>query len=401
MEKDVYEILLNLPNLKVDSLALSSKTISINCHLDLASDTCSCCLKPIRNFKSYRTHKLRDLDISGREVHLVVRVKQFYCADCNCYFTQTIPFADSNKSHTHRQEKWIFELSRKQPLSEVGAILNINSKTVERIFYANTLPDGDERYEGVTHLGIDELSWRKGKKDYICCLTNLKTGETVDILRTRNKEALIAHFQGIKLKNNVDFCQQIKVISCDFWGPFLDIGKTQFPNADVVGDRFHFTMYINKVLDQERKALRKAFPEQELYKNIKWLLYRKMDTLSVEEKINLNKTFEITPQLEELYMLKNTFCNIFDMDISVQNAMNQITEWVEYAQTVTNSFLQDFVAFFKRQTIPITNYFKHKISNAVTEGNNNILRTVKRFTFNMTNFDHFRARCFAFKLECR
>jgi transposase len=71
--------------------------------------------------------------------------------------------------------------------------------------------------------------------------------------------------------------------------------------------------------------------------------------------------------------------------------MNQITDWVEYAQTVTNSFLQDFVAFFKRQTIPITNYFKHEISNAVTEGNNNILRTVKRFTFNITNFDHFRA----------
>ena len=50
------------------------------------------------------------------------------------------------------------------------------------------------------------------------------------------------------------------------------------------------------------------------------------------------------------------------------------------------------------KAIPITNYFKHKMSNAVTEGNNNILRTVKRFTFNMTNFDHFKARCFAFKM---
>ena len=242
------------------------------------------------------------------------------------------------------------------------------------------------------------ISWRKGKKDYICCLTNLKTGETVDILRTRNKEALIAHFQSIKLKNGVDFCKQIQVVSCDFWGPFLDIGRTQFPNADVVGDRFHFTMYINKVLDQERKALRKAFPEQELYKNIKWLLYRQMDTLSLDEKNTLDKTFKIAPHLEELHMLKNTFCAIFDMDVSVQCAMEQITEWVEYAKTVTNLFLQDFVAFFKRQIIPITNYFKHKISNAVTERNNNILRTVKRFTFNMTNFGHFKARCFAFKM---
>jgi transposase len=398
MEKETYEILLNLPNLKVSSVEINTKTISIECYLDLLSGTCNSCQKPTSNFKSYRTHNLRDLDMSGREVHLKVRVKQFHCTDCGCYFTQQIPFADANKSHTRRQEKWIFELSRKQPLSEVGALLNINSKTVERIFYAYTLPEGNERYEGVTHLGIDELSWRKGKKDYICCLTNLKTGETIDILRTRNKETLIAHFQSIKLENAIDFCQQIKVVSCDFWGPFLDIGKTLFANADVVGDRFHFTMYINKVLDQERKALRKAFPKEELYKNIKWLLYRQMDTLSVEENNNLIKTFEIAPHLEELYMLKNTFCTIFDMDISVQNAMTLITEWADYAQTVTNVFLQDFVAFFKRQTIPITNYFKHKISNAVTEGNNNILRTVKRFTFNMTNFANFRARCFAFKM---
>jgi transposase len=127
-------------------------------------------------------------------VHLSVRGKQFYYADCCCYFTQQIPFADSNKSHTHRQEKWIFELSRKQPLNEVGALLNINTKTVERIFYASTLPDRDERYEGVTHSGVDEISWRKGKKDYICCLTNLKIGDTIAILRSHNKEALNCSF---------------------------------------------------------------------------------------------------------------------------------------------------------------------------------------------------------------
>ena len=156
-------------------------------------------------------------------------------------------------------------------------------------------------------------------------------------------------------------------------------------------------MYINKVLDDQRKALRKEFPKEELYKNIKWLLYRQMDTLSPIEKENLEKTFKLSPIVEELYMLKNTFCNIFDMDISVKEALKQTDDWREYAQSVSNQFLDNFLAFFKRQKIAITNHFKHKVSNATTEGNNNILRTVKRFTFNMTNFDHFRARCFAFK----
>jgi transposase len=398
MEKELYEQMLNLPQIRVDKVELTDKTIRIYCHLEPKTAKCSNCFKIVSLVKSYRTHIVRDLNISGREVYLELRLKQFYCSTCDTYFTQTIPFADANKSYTHRQAKWIFEMSVKQPLSEVAAVMNMSNKTVERIFYSFTLEDTFKRYEGVTYLGIDEFSWRKGKKDYLCVLTNLKTGETVDILRTRNKEALIAHFKSIMLKNGTHFCTQVQIVSCDFWGPFLDIGASIFPNAEVVADRFHWTMYINKVLDEERKASRKAFPKEELYKNIKWLLFRQMDTLKHDELESLEKVFVVRPMMEELYMLKNTFCAIFDMDICPKDALFQIQEWVEYAQKVPNEFLSNFVAFFKRQFIPITNYFKHKVSNAVTEGNNNILRTIKRFTFNMTNFNHFKARCFAFKL---
>ena len=390
--------MINLPNLRVDKVEFTDKTIRIKCHLETATGECPNCLETSSIVKSYRCHTVRDLNISGREVYLELRLKQFYCPICDSYFTQSIAFADAHKSYTHRQAKWIFEMSVKQPLSEVAAISNMGNKTVERIFYSFTLADTSSRYEGVTHLGIDEFSWRKGKKDYLCVLTNLQTGETVDILRTRNKEALIAHFKSIKLKNGGDFCQQVKIISCDFWGPFLDIAATLFDKAEVVADRFHWTTYINKVLDEERKASRKAFPKEELYKNIKWLLFRQMGTLKLDELENLKKVFQLRPMMEELYMLKNTFCAIFDMDIDPKDALIQIQDWVEYAKKVPNEFLANFVAFFNRQMTPITNYFKHKVSNAVTEGNNNILRTVKRFTFNMTNFSHFKARCFAFKM---
>ena len=165
MEKELYEQMLNLPNIKVDKVEILDKTINIYCDLDIKEEKCASCLNPTNQIKSYRTHKVRDLDISGREVYLHIRVKQFYCPNCKSYFTQKIPFADSNKSYTYRQSKWIFELSRKQPLSEVGAIVNMHAKTVERIFFDYALPQTSERYERVTRLGIDELSWRKGKKD--------------------------------------------------------------------------------------------------------------------------------------------------------------------------------------------------------------------------------------------
>jgi transposase len=401
MEKELYEQLLNLPHLKVDGVHVCDKTININCHLSLSSETCASCSKSVQRFKSYQVHTVRDLDISGRFVYLHVRVKQFYCDDCGKYFTQSLPFADAHKSYTHRQSKWIFEMSRKQPLSEVAALTNLCTKTVERIFFdhAHSLSTG--RYEGLKQLGIDEFAWRKGKKDYICCLTNLETGETVDILRSRKKQDLIAHFKSISLKNGQDFCQNIQVISCDFWGPFLDIAQELFPKADVVGDRFHWTGYLNKALDDQRKALRKDQPKEDLFKGIKWLLFRPMNTLTPEEKENLDKAFQVAPVMAHLYELKNAFCRIFDTQTNLQNANELIENWLIKATKSGNEYLNNFIDFFKRQRTTITNYFKHKVSNAVTEGNNNILRTVKRFTFNMTNFDHFKARCFAFKEACR
>lgn len=72
----------------------------------------------------------------------------------------------------------------------------------------------------------------------MCVLTDLDTGDTIDILRDRKKESLIAHFHGIIIKGK-PFCEQIEAVSCDFWEPFMDIAKTKFPNAIVVGDRFH------------------------------------------------------------------------------------------------------------------------------------------------------------------
>jgi transposase len=396
MENTIYELLLNLPLVKVERVELSSKTIRFYCILQSNSETCPVCQKSVYKFKQYTTHIVRDLDISGRQVYLHLRLKQYEC-DCGRYFVSPPDFVEPNKSHTKRQSKWIFELSIKQPLSEVACLTNTHSKTVERIFYEHAQVSGFDRYEGVTELGIDEFSFRKGKKDYLCVLTDLTNGQTIDILPTRQKEALIIHFKGIRLKNGQLFSQQVKTIACDFWGPFLDIAKNEFPNALVVGDRFHWTTYLNKVLDTTRKELRKEFPKQAAFKAIKWLLFKQPDQISQQDTQSLQKAFTLSPILEELYQMKITFVALFESCFSYDFAVQQINLWIQQAQTLKNKALDDFVEFLNRQFEPITNFFKHPVSNAVTEGNNNLLRTVKRFTFNMTNFEHFKARCFAFK----
>jgi transposase len=396
MDNQFFEELLGLTQLKVTLVELEKKTIHVKCEQKVHKGPCPLCGKTREEVHQYSTHEVRDLDISGRKVILVIRVAQLVCQDCHRYFNEPLDFVEPNKSYTKRQAKWVFEMSAKQPLTEVGALIDMHAKTVERIFYQYASATNHDRYAGVKRLGIDEISFRKGKGDYLCVLTDLDSGNTIDILRDRKKESLIAHLKEITRKGS-PFCEQIQAVSCDFWGPFMDVAKTMFPNAIVVGDRFHWTQYLNEALNKLRRFLRKEQPKAEIFKSIKWALFKQQSKINSEQKLQLAKAFELSPVLKEMYDLKNALQDIFETDLSYEQAVEKVREWMGKALALNQEYLSEFVAFLERQFEPIVNFFKQKISNAKTEGNNNLLRTVKRMAFNMTNFAHFKARTFAFK----
>jgi transposase len=397
MDMQVYEVILNLPQLRMESAEIDDKTIRFYCSTKSGHSVCPSCGAESTVVNQYTQRQVRDLDISGRKVYLMLRLKQYECS-CGRYHTETLDFVEGNKEYTKRQAKWIFELSVKQPFTAAAALVDVPAKTVERIFYDHVQLDSVERYEGIEDLGIDEISFSKGKNDYLCVLTNLATGQTVDILRTREKSALMSHLQSIKFKNGQALTDRIAKVSCDFWGPFMDVAKKLFPQAVLVADRFHWTIYLNKVLDTTRKQLRKENPDEDAFKSIKWLLFKQSQNISESQQEQLRTAFRLSPMLEELYEMVKTFVAIFEARFDFDFAIKQINLWLEQAKVLNNKALNDFTDFLQRHFEPITNFIKHPVSNAATEGNNNLIRTVKRFTFNMTNFDHFKARCLAMKL---
>ena len=94
--------------------------------------------------------------------------------------------------------------------------------------------------------------------------------------------------------------------------------------------------------------------------------------------------------------MKNTFQAIFDTDFSYNFAVKNIDAWIEHATTLDNKHLTNFIAFFERHRTNILNYFHIRITSAAVEGKNNLLRTIKRYTFNMSNFVNFKRRVLAF-----
>lgn len=389
----LYEQLLNLPTLKVDGVELEKDKIKISCHLSSTSCKCPTCGETTTQVHQSYERRLRDLNIAAREVYLLVKIRQFYCKHCNGYFGESLDFADANKSHTHRQERFIFMVARKQSYSETAAIVNVHPKTVERtvLSLCKQQVDVAARYAQVKRLGIDEQSHRKGKRDYLCVLTDLDRGILVDLLESRKKEDLVAHFQSL----GPSFCAQITYVSCDGWKGYISAAQTCFPKATLVLDRFHVTEWMNDCVDAFRKTLRQSEAKNRNYRHLKWILYKQYHRLSDQELDKLEAAFQDCPLLKEVYWTRESFHHILDNGKQVEEVLKKIKEWVEAMSGDVKAIFKPFIKTLESSKTYIANYVKDALSNAVTEGLNNLIRSVRRVAFGMPNFEHLRWRALA------
>jgi len=71
-----------------------------NCpHCNVASD----------ELKQNRPILIRDLSVFGKVVYLDTPRRQFYCHQCQKYFTEMLPFADWERRYTQRYEEYVYQ----------------------------------------------------------------------------------------------------------------------------------------------------------------------------------------------------------------------------------------------------------------------------------------------------
>lgn len=389
-EYTFYEELLGLSDLKITSIEKSTSKYIFHCRYTKTVSTCPVCLEPTGKINQTEQRKFRDLKISEREVWLYIQVPQFCCSTCNRYYFDNPSWVEAGKSYTKRQSKWIFEMCKKQSFEQVAVLADMSPKTVERLFYAQAEAGLDlaTRYAKVRKLGIDEIAHRKGKKDYVCVLTDLERGIQLDVLPDRKKETLVAHFKSL----GQDFCNQIEVVACDIWKTYIHVAQSCFPNCEVVIDRFHVVKALNQVLDQQRKELRRDFADLDCFKQLKWKLFKQAHKCDEQDLALLQDAFDKSWQLEELYELRKSFNAAFDVATDQKQLSKILYNWTQHAQQLDYPPLNKFVKTLNNWKTQITAFANERISNAVTEGLNNYLRYFKRISFGLPNFEHLRLR---------
>ena len=128
------DTLLNFPNVTVESCLHQSNEVYFKlCFLNEES-SCPHCGKLSSELHQVRPILIRDLSVFGQPTYLKVPRRQFYCCDCQRYFTESLTFMNAGRHYTRRYEKHIYQQVQLSSIEQVGRVEGLSFDCIQGIF---------------------------------------------------------------------------------------------------------------------------------------------------------------------------------------------------------------------------------------------------------------------------
>jgi transposase len=251
-------------------------------------------------------------------------------------------------------------------------------------------------WEDLTHLdvlGLDEISLKKGHRDFVAIITGRIATETVilGVLPDRKKATVKAFLSSIPKRLR----QTIHAICSDMYEGFVNAAKEVFgKRVKIVIDRFHvaklYRSGLDKLRKQELKRLKRELSEEEYgqLKGAMWALRKPKEQLTDEDKDVLVCLFGHSSCLKVAYELCGDLTAIFDTQMSQQEGKHQLQAWMQKVRASQLRCFDSFLTTLENWLDDIANYFIDRHTSGFVEGFNNKLKVIKRRCYGILNVTH-------------
>ncbi len=390
--------LLNIPEYTITDVSLSPGRIDIYLRPHRRSKPhCSHCKEVhTKGYHSSQWTEAQDLPISGKRVYLHIQKRRYRCPKDGKIHTEDIPWLKKWARVTHRFAEHVSRLTAITTNQEAGWFLGMNDEAVYRIDKEVLEEKAREKLSpppAAIHISVDEVSYRKYHR-YLTNVIDIDRKLLIWNEKGRKAEVLNRYFQGIGKDN----CARIESVALDGARHYISSSRHYAVNALIVYDRFHIMQKLNGAVDAVRKQeLRKARTEKnnQLIELIdckqRFILLKKKGNLTSRQTLYLNQLCELNEPIFKAMLLKESFLSVYSC-MNEQEALVCLENWIQEA---TSSALESFIALaesFTRKMQYILNWFKKKISSAISEGFNNKIKRLKRMAYGYKDIDYFRLK---------
>lgn len=386
--------ILDLKEFRIKHIEVLKNEINIYVEVKAKRGHCPRCGSNSKSVHQYHDRKVRDLDILGKKCYLIFEIRRFDCAFCGKPFTERLYCIDFNSEYTKRFEEWVVRLSRNNALDQVGELLDLTYERVEGIFYrAMNREIEANKGKNFKKIGIDEISMKKGRGQYIVIISDLSRGCVIGVLEDRSKVKVKEWLQGLSEKQR----RKIRWVAIDMWDGYFYAVREEIPHAKIVIDRFHVQKSFGEQIDKARRSIQSKLSEEDRkeLKGSRWIILKPKKNLTKEEKATLESICQKYPELKQLYDLKEEFRNIYDnKELTPLTARKTFDKWQEEVKVLGITVLDNFLNTLNNWYRWILNYFGIRLTSGGVEGINNKIKLLKRTGFGFRHFDNFRCRIF-------
>ena len=155
---------------------------------------------------------------------------------------------------------------------------------------------------------------------------------------------------------------------------------------------------LNWAVDMVRKQeLRKARKDEnkELVELIncrqRFILLKKKSNLTQKQSDYLQRLCQINEPNYKAMLLKESFLGVYEYD-DPDKAEIYLRSWIKDALNSSLDMFKKIAESFYEKLQYIINWFKKKISSAISEGINNKIKRLKRMAYGYKDVDYFRLK---------
>lgn len=331
----------------------------------------------------------RHLDTMQFKTEIIAATPRSRCKKCGVK-TITVPWASKHSRFTLMFEAMAIKvLQACANVSRAAGLLGLSWDAVHAVIERAVERGLDRRtVEGIHHVGMDEKSFGKGH-DYVSIMADLDNHRVLEVAPERTIQA------ADKLWETLTESQRLEVqsVSMDMWKAFMTSASKNVPDAEIVHDKFHVSKYLGEAVDKVRRNEHRALMSEgdDRLKGSRQLW------LFNEENLDEDRYYELlTIQRSDLktgraWAIKENFRHFWDQH-DADTGSSFFRRWYGWAIRSRLDPIKKVARLLKTHLDGLLSYFEHRVTNAITEGFNSRIQSIKSAARGFRNFENYRLR---------
>ena len=329
----------------------------------------------------------RDVPLGWVDVFLHYQPREILCRT-HGRVQEDIPWARPHARVTHRFDYVLLRSCRQMTQQAAADLLRIPKSTVSEILHGLvTHYRHGHKIRGLRTIGIDEISYQKGRR-FATVVYDLDRSCVVWIGAGKGRKTIDVFFREI-----LSECQRMRIrhAACDMSQAYIGAIEEHCPRAMLVLDRFHIVKALNDAVDEVRKEQWRlaSAEDRRLYQGLRWLLYKHSSNRTKADTHKLNTLqYSGNRRIYRASVLKDWFEQLWEYTYPGA-ARTFLKQWITTALRSRLEPLRKFAHTVRKHAENILSFVSSRLTNAVGEGINRIIRMIKNRAGGFRSLDAF------------